>query len=120
MSTLRPELPPNSWGRPALTREATLRMLYKAVAKRRSLARGKLHVGEKSCAIGCLEDDLRGKDSVTIKTLVIDEIAAANDKLPKSAAPSRRWKYFMKWLRKELALYDDQKPKVDNVLVPVK
>lgn len=102
MSAFRPECGPGAVGHPGAGREETLKALYKSLAKRRSLIRGQLEKDGKYCAMGCLEADGFWGWRNPIKTVVVDEVAAVNDKLGPRASPRNRWKYVMKWLRGEL------------------
>jgi hypothetical protein len=100
MSRLRPECKDGSWA--ALFDDYTaLRRIYKAVARRRSLAHGKLHDGEgKHCAMGCFWTDNTG----SVNTWLVDQIATVNDSVPPTATPKERWDHVMKWLRWKLDL----------------
>lgn len=98
MSTLRPECVTSYYGR-ALSRAAVLGFLLESVSRRRSLAHGALHVGDKHCAMGCFWADYPNS---IVESSVIDEVAAVNDLMPRST-PKNRWKRVMKWLRGEVA-----------------
>ena len=78
-----------------------LRLIAKAVNRRRTLIRGKLDDRNgKHCAIGCLFADHK---KIGIPTLIADEVAAVNDKLSDRADPKTRWKAVKRWLQKEIA-----------------
>jgi hypothetical protein len=71
-------------------------LIYKAVARRRSLIHGRLRKGAGRCAMGCFWDDHPG---VTLHATLIDEVAAVNDSLPLKASPHERWKKVNAWLK---------------------
>lgn len=101
MSKLRASETQTSKGGKALPNDTALFLIRDAVAKRRGLIYGKLNgpnVGE-HCAMGCFWDD--NPDAIVESTLV-DEVAAVNDSLPKSATPHERWKKVSSWLRFKL------------------
>lgn len=110
-TSLRPDASPSYSSQPSVPRDEILRLLYKSVARRRSLIKGKLKDGNGHfCAIGCLGDDC---DNDRVRPLVaepdfVDEVAAVNDKLSDRVSPKRRWQYVMKWLREEIAKLDAQ------------
>lgn len=106
-TNLRPDAAPALHSQEIYPRERVLRELYKSVARRRTLIRGKLQDGDKFCAFGCLCDDSQKADrSFGIMNDLVDEIAAVNDKRGPRASPHNRWKFVMRWLRKELAKLD--------------
>jgi hypothetical protein len=101
---LRPELKSGGICDVALPRAEVLRRIYKSVARRRTLARGKLDDGEQHCALGWANVDCKkNRTSYVMDVAVADEIAAVNDKLGPNVSPKRRWQYVMAWLRKEIA-----------------
>jgi hypothetical protein len=109
-SKLRPELVAAEQWEQTVSREEALKKLYTSVAKRRSLARGKLTDGEQHCALGCLAEDLKKMNGdIIITPELADEIAMINDKLPPECTSKQRWQYVMKWLRQELATFKKSK-----------
>lgn len=108
MSQLRSMLPCFD-SKPAAARSDLLRLLYKSVARRRSLGRGALRDSEgRTCAVGCLAADCdKGVTPPLIaESKFIDEIAAINDALPSESSPKQRWQHVMGWLRKEIEKLD--------------
>lgn len=103
-SNLRPELREgNIYMQAPLSRAEALRRIYKSVARRRSLTRGKLHDGEQHCALGCADADCKkNRSGFSISQELADEIAAINDKLGLRVSPKLRWQYVVNWLRKEM------------------
>lgn len=102
---LRPEADnAKSWEKLTPRNEA-LRLLWKAVARRRSLIRGKLWDGDKVCAIGALG---RFTGGISVEAAFVDEVAAVNDQLSDRVTQKRRWQHVMKWLRKEIAKLDSE------------
>lgn len=97
MSKLRPECDDST--DPAIPDDTAFYLIRNAVAKRRSLAYGKLRDGANSCAMGCFWDENPGK---TVTNRLIDEVAAVNDSVPKTATPHQRWKIVNGWLRWKL------------------
>lgn len=98
MSKLRPESYDSS--APALPDDTALYMIRDSVAKRRKLIYGKLHDGKGNhCAIGCLWAD---NPNLTLRTALIDEVAAINDSIPANATPHERWKKVNTWLKWKL------------------
>ena len=84
---------------PALSYRIAIDLIYKSVARRRSLAYGTLHDDSgKHCAIGCFWADHPG---AVLYADLIDEVAAVNDSLPAGKSPKQRWKYVMRWLRQK-------------------
>jgi hypothetical protein len=95
MSKLRPEC--GSSTGPALPDDTALYLIRDSVAKRRALIYGKLHDGHgKHCAIGAFWDD---NPKAVLSSRLIDEVAAVNDSIPKSASMSERWKKVNAWLK---------------------
>lgn len=95
MSKLRPECGNST--EPALSNDTALFLIRNAVAKRRSLGYGKLHdKNGRACAIGAFWDD---NPKTTLRSSLIDEVAAVNDSVPATATPHERWKTVMGWLR---------------------
>lgn len=106
MSSLRPEC---SDGKPgsSLPRDTLIYMIAKSVFRRRSLIRGRLHDGDgKHCAMGCFWND---NPSLTVPTDLLEEIAAVNDSVPKTASPQKRWKEVTKWLRWKMRVLEAAK-----------
>lgn len=106
---LRPETrSPYAWEpQIALSREAALRLLYKAVARRRALIRGHIKADGKYCAIGALGANAPA-GGINLTSDFVDEVAAVNDALGPRSSPKRRWGYVMRWLRKQIAILDSQ------------
>jgi hypothetical protein len=107
MSNLRPYMAP-AFGseRLLLPRGEMLKLLYKSVARRRTLIKGKLKDDDGHfCAIGALASDCdTGKTQKLIASKeFIDEVAAINDKLGDTVSSKQRWGFVMKWLREEIA-----------------
>lgn len=95
MSKLRPEC--GSSKEPALADDTALFLIRDSVARRRSLGYGRLHdANGRSCAIGAFWDD---NPKATLRSSLIDEVAAVNDSVPASATPHERWKKVNSWLR---------------------
>jgi hypothetical protein len=83
---------------PALSDETALFLIRDSVAKRRALIYGRLH-GENEgehCALGAFWAD---NPKATLNTTLIDEVAAVNDSVPRTATPHQRWKKVNEWLR---------------------
>lgn len=104
MSKLRPECKDGTGQ--ALPDDTALFLIRDSVARRRSLAYGKLHSGSLSCAIGSFWDD---NPKLTLSTRLVDEVAAVNDSLPKTATPHQRWKKVNSWLRWKVATIASKK-----------
>lgn len=99
MSKLRPEC--NDSRDPAMPDATALFLIRDSVRRRRSLIRGRLNGPNGShCAIGCFWAD---NPSVTLRSSLIDEVAAVNDSLPPSATPHQRWRKVNEWLRFRVA-----------------
>lgn len=97
MSTLRPECENAGPGARAIPNTTALYLIRDAVFRRRSLIRGRLHDGNgKHCALGCFWADNPG---TSLNWDLIEEVAAVNDSLPRSATPQERWKKVNGWLR---------------------
>lgn len=94
MSKLRPECR-NSTD-PAMPDDTAIYLIRDSVARRRGLIWGRLHAKGEHCAIGAFWADNPG---VTLHSSLIDEVAAVNDSVPKSATPQQRWKKVQGWLR---------------------
>lgn len=98
MSTLRPECRDST--SPAISDETAIYMIRDSVAKRRSLISGRLHDGRGAhCALGCFWTD---NPKAALNASLIEEVAAVNDSIPKSATPHERWKKVNSWLRFKL------------------
>lgn len=101
MSRLRPELMTYRGSESALPDDTALFLIRDSVAKRRALIYGKLHDGKGAhCAIGAFWTD--NPDRV-LNTSLVDEVAAVNDSVPKTATPQERWKKVNEWLRFKIA-----------------
>lgn len=95
MSILRPESKDST--RPSLPYDTALYLIRDSVARRRSLIFGRLHNGKgEHCAIGAFWED---NPKATLKSSLIDEVAAVNDSVPETATPQERWKVVNSWLR---------------------
>lgn len=68
-----------------------------------TLIRGKLHDGDKHCAMGCFWVDHPG---IVVKTAMLEEIAQVNDSLSDRAKPRTRWKRVQRYLRQRLAAFE--------------
>ena len=98
MSIYRPEC--GTSNKPAISDETALFMIRDSVARRRSLIFGRLHDADgRHCALGCFWHD---NPKVILHTTLVDEVAAVNDSVPKSATPQARWKKVNSWLRWKL------------------
>lgn len=99
MSKLRTECIDST--NPALPNDTALFLIRDAVAKRRLLIHGRLDDGYGNhCAIGAFWEDNPG---TTLRSSLIDEVAAVNDSIPPSATPKERWKKVNSWLRFKIA-----------------
>lgn len=95
MSKYRPEC--GTSREPALPDDTALYLIRDSVAKRRSLIYGRLGDGKGgNCAIGAFWAD---NPSAALHSSLIDEVAAVNDSIPRSATPQERWKKVSSWLR---------------------
>lgn len=81
--------------KPALPRKYAYRLMLESVNRRRSLAYGELHSGEKYCALGCFWKD---HPDFILDNDIVDEIASINDLAPR-ATPKSRWNRMKKWLK---------------------
>lgn len=98
MSKLRPELRSSIGG--ALPDDTALYLIADAVLKRRGLIYGKLDDNQgHHCAMGCFWKD---NPHITLHTSLVDEVAAVNDSVPKTASNFERWKKVRDWLRWKL------------------
>lgn len=93
MSRLRPEASKSF--NTAMPDDTALFLIRDSVARRRSLIHGALHRGGGHCAIGAFWQD---NPDVTLKTALVDEVAAVNDSMP-NATSQQRWKKMNEWLR---------------------
>lgn len=91
---MRPECADGK-GSPCPSRETAYYLIRESVAKRRSLAYGKLHQAGMSCAVGSFFDDHPG---YALPMDVINEVAAVNDSY-KELSPHQRWRKVNSWLR---------------------
>lgn len=81
--------------------DTALFLIKNSVAKRRELIYGRLHDGfGNHCAIGAFWED---NPKVTLRSSLIDEVAAVNDSVPASATAKERWKKVNSWLRFKIA-----------------
>ncbi len=81
----------------ALPDDTAIFLIRDAVARRRSLAYGRLHDSAgRSCAMGAFWED---NPKLTTSWKLLEEVAAVNDSLPRTATPQQRWKKTMEWLR---------------------
>lgn len=95
MSKLRPEC--KSSKNTAMPDETALFLIRDSVARRRELIHGKLDGPHgQHCAIGAFWEDNPG---TTLRSALIDEVAAVNDSLGPAATPQQRWKKVNEWLR---------------------
>lgn len=98
MSNLRPEC--GTSNEPAISDDTALYLIRDSIAKRRTLIHGKLHDGRgHHCAIGAFWAD---NPKATLRSSLIDEVAAVNDSVPPTATPQERWKKVNSWLRWKL------------------
>lgn len=98
MSTLRPEC--GSSRDPAIPDDTALYMIRDSVARRKAQIHGRLRDGKGGyCAIGSFWED---NPKATLRSSLIDEVAAVNDSIPPSATPQERWKKVDSWLRWKL------------------
>ena len=97
MSKLRPECGDST--DKALPYETALYLIRNSVAKRRSLAYGRLRDGGLRCAMGSFWQD---NPNAAVAESLVDEVAAVNDSVPKTATPHQRWKVVNGWLRWKL------------------
>lgn len=91
---LRPECTDAPSGT-SISRERALLLIRAAVARRRSLIHGSLHLEDKHCALGCFWEDNPG---TALEASLVNEISAMNDATPR-ATPKQRWKRMYRWLR---------------------
>src|SRR5580693_10438936 len=88
-------------GQKSLPRDTALFLIRDSVFRRRSLIHGRLEDGEGHyCAIGAFFHD---NPKAVIESSLIDEVAAVNDSVPKSASPKERWKKVNEWLRLKIS-----------------
>ena len=85
--------------KPCLPDDTALYLISEAVNKRRGLIHGQLDNGDKHCAMGCLFAD---HPQFSLNDSLIDEVAAVNDSVPKTATNRERWKKVQVWLRWKL------------------
>jgi len=99
MSKFRPESK-KSYAQP-LADDTALFLIRDSVAKRRGLIYGRLRdVAGNFCAIGAFWED---HPKASLRSSLVDEVAAVNDSLPPTASPRERWKKVNSWLRFKLA-----------------
>jgi hypothetical protein len=95
MSKLRPECGKGTGE--SLPDETVLFLVRDSVAKRRSLIYGRLRDGKGgNCAMGAFWAD---NPQVSVSSRLVDEVAAVNDSVPRTATPHQRWKKVNEWLR---------------------
>lgn len=105
MSKLRSEGVTNSTEE-AMSDETALFLIRDSVARRRSLIHGRLHNGHGDhCAIGAFWTD---NPKVTLRSSLIDEVAAVNDSVPPNATPQDRWKKVNSWLRWKIRILSNK------------
>lgn len=103
-NSLRPELEEDTYGIFSMSpRKMVLTRLRDSLTQCHALAHGKLHDGERRCAMGQLRMDCR----TTKRGLVVDvdlsnQIARVNDSLGPQATGEERWGHVMAWVQKEL------------------
>lgn len=101
MSKLRPETETYRGSESALPDDTALFLIRDSVAKRRALIYGRLNDGAgEHCAIGAFWADNPGR---ILHASLIDEVAAVNDSIPKTATPHERWRKVNSWLRFKIA-----------------
>lgn len=88
------------WGLPMKADADAFRLIRKAVARRRSLAYGKLEDGEKYCALGAYFTD---NPSTSITQEVALTVARINDSVGKKSSPATRRKKVLDWLDRKIA-----------------
>ena len=95
MSNFRPEC--GTSREPAMPDDTALYLIRDAVARRHALIHGRLRDGRGGhCAIGAFWAD---NPNTTLRSSLIDEVAAVNDSIPLTATPQARWKKVNSWLR---------------------
>lgn len=101
MSKLRPECGSAGPNEYALPYDTALFLIRNSVAKRRSLIFGRLHNGAgQHCAMGAFWTD---NPKAIVNDSLVEEVAAVNDSIPKTAIPHERWKRVNSWLRFKIA-----------------
>lgn len=101
MSKLRPECGTGGPNTKSLPDSTALFLIAESVNRRRSLIYGHLDDGHgKHCALGCFWED---NPKMYINETLVDEVAAVNDSVPKTASPKERWKTVQRWLRFKLS-----------------
>jgi hypothetical protein len=99
MSKLRPECGVGK--NPTLPYDTILFLIRDSVAKRRELIHGCLNDGRGNhCAMGAFWED---NPKISVKSGVVDEVAAINDSLGPNASAKDRWKKVNQWLRFKIA-----------------
>lgn len=94
MSKLRPECSTSAG--PSVPDDTAIFMIRDAVAKRRGLIYGRLRDSKGTCAMGAFWAD---NPDLAVNSSLVDEVAAVNDSVPKTATPQERWKKVNSWLR---------------------
>lgn len=101
MSKLRPECGTAAPNAQALPDDTALFLIRNSVARRRSLIYGRLHDGNgMHCALGAFWTD---NPKQILNDALVDEVAAVNDSIPKTATPHERWRKVNSWLRFKIA-----------------
>jgi hypothetical protein len=100
MSKLRP-IGVRDSNDPAMSDDTALFLIRQSVLRRKELIFGKLDDENGAhCAIGAFWAD---NPYVTLRSSLIDEVAAVNDSVPSTATPRQRWKVVNSWLRFKVA-----------------
>lgn len=101
MSKLRPECIDAKPGERAIPNDTALFMIRDSVARRKALIYGRLddHAGN-HCALGAFWAD---NPRLILHDSLVDEVAAVNDSVPRTATPQERWKKVNSWLRFKIA-----------------
>ena len=109
ISKFRPEVRDAAPGSIAMSDDTALYLIRESVARRRSLIFGRLHDGEgHHCALGAFWND---NPKAALNVSLIDEVAAVNDSIPKTATAHERWKKVNSWLRWKIAVLAGAKAK---------
>ena len=99
MSSLRPECITSHDA--ALPDDTALFLIRDAVGSCRALIYGRLDDQEGGhCALGQF---WKYNPHTTLRSSLIEEVAAVNDSIPPSATPHQRWKKVNSWLRFKIA-----------------
>ena len=100
MSRLRPECT-TAPGKQAMSKWLVLCGIRDAIARRRSLAYGKLDDDEtgRHCAMGAFWDE---NPSAVVGNELIDQVSAINDSVPPEATDFERWQHVWRWVRSQV------------------